>query len=151
MATSSHSDAPRGMEFLYSANRMNVATSRAKCICVAVASPRLFEVECLTPHQMQLANAFCRYLELAFSFVTWDVPLPCRIGYQRFEDVLGRLLQGCNYVAEEDAHCAARQLSLVSVAKHQNLCRGVSLPQKNRGKLTFDVAHSPGFWTRFSS
>jgi len=65
MTTSSHSDAPRGMEFLYSANRLNVATSRAKCICVVVASPRLFEVECRTPRQMQLANAFCRYLELA--------------------------------------------------------------------------------------
>jgi hypothetical protein len=65
MTTSTHSDAPRGMEFLYSANRLNVATSRAKCICVMVASPRLFEVECRTPRQMQLANAFCRYLELA--------------------------------------------------------------------------------------
>jgi predicted RecB family nuclease len=65
MTTSSHSDAPRGMDFLYSANRLNVATSRAKCICVVVASPRLFEAECRTPRQMQLANAFCRYLELA--------------------------------------------------------------------------------------
>jgi predicted RecB family nuclease len=65
MTTSSHADAPRGMEFLYSANRLNVATSRAKCICVIVASPRLFEAECRTPRQMQLANAFCRYLELS--------------------------------------------------------------------------------------
>ncbi|MBR1146136.1 TM0106 family RecB-like putative nuclease [Bradyrhizobium sp. AUGA SZCCT0431] len=65
MTTSSHADAPRGMEFLYSANRLNVATSRAKCICIVVASPRLFEAECRTPRQMQLANAFCRYLELA--------------------------------------------------------------------------------------
>jgi predicted RecB family nuclease len=65
MTTSSHSDAPRGMEFLYSANRLNVATSRARCVCVVVASPRLFEADCRTPRQMQLANAFCRYLELA--------------------------------------------------------------------------------------
>jgi superfamily I DNA and/or RNA helicase len=66
MTTSSHLDAPRGMEFLYSANRLNVATSRAKCICVVVvASPRIFEAECRTPRQMQLANAFCRYLEMA--------------------------------------------------------------------------------------
>jgi uncharacterized protein len=65
MTTSSHSDAPRGMEFLYSANRLNVATSRAKCLCVVVASPRLFEAECRNPRQMQLANAFCRYLELS--------------------------------------------------------------------------------------
>lgn len=64
-ATSSHADAPRGMEFLYSANRFNVATSRAKCIAILVASPELFEAECRTPRQMQLANAFCRYLELA--------------------------------------------------------------------------------------
>ena len=65
LATSSHADAPRGMEFLYSANRLNVATSRAKCLCVLVAAPTVFEAECRTPKQMQLANAFCRYLELA--------------------------------------------------------------------------------------
>jgi hypothetical protein len=64
MSTSSHTDAPRGMEFLYSANRLNVATSRAQCLCVVVASPRLFEAQCRTPRQIQLANAFCRYLEL---------------------------------------------------------------------------------------
>jgi len=67
MATSSHADAPRGMEFLYSANRFNVAISRAKCVAVLVASPRVFEAECRTPRQMQLANAFCRYLELSQS------------------------------------------------------------------------------------
>ncbi len=65
LATSSHADAPRGMEFLYSLNRLNVATSRAKCVSVMVSSPRIFEAECRTPRQIQLANAFCRYLELA--------------------------------------------------------------------------------------
>jgi uncharacterized protein len=64
-ATSTHADAPRGMEFLYSLNRFNVATSRAKCISLLVASPDLFEAECKSPRQIQLANAFCRYLELA--------------------------------------------------------------------------------------
>jgi len=64
-ATSSHADAPRGMEFLYSLNRLNVATSRAKCASVLVGSPRIFEAECRTPRQIQLANAFCRYLEMA--------------------------------------------------------------------------------------
>ena len=64
-ATSSHADAPRGMEFLYSLNRLNVATSRAKCISVIVSSPQIFEADCRTPRQVQLANAFCRYLELA--------------------------------------------------------------------------------------
>lgn len=65
LATSSHTDAPRGMEFLYSANRFNVATSRARCVCILVASPKLFEPECHTPRQMQLANAFCLYREMA--------------------------------------------------------------------------------------
>jgi predicted RecB family nuclease len=65
LTTSSPEDAPRGMEFLYSLNRFNVATSRAMSNVIVVGSPRLFEPECKTPRQMQLANALCRYLELA--------------------------------------------------------------------------------------
>jgi hypothetical protein len=63
--TSTYLDAPRGMEFLYSSNRLNVASSRARAVCVLVGSPAIFEPECRTPRQMQLANAFCRYLEMA--------------------------------------------------------------------------------------
>ncbi len=65
MATSSHVDAPRGMEFLYSGNRFNVAISRAQCLAILVASPQVFEADCQTPRQMQLINAFCRYLEMS--------------------------------------------------------------------------------------
>jgi len=65
MATSTPEDAPRGMEFLYSLNRLNVAVSRARCVAVVVASPALFQVQCRTPRQIELANAFCRYLEMA--------------------------------------------------------------------------------------
>jgi predicted RecB family nuclease len=65
MTTSTHADAPRGMNFLYSLNRLNVATSRAKALSILVCSPALFEPECRTPEQMRMANAFCRYLELA--------------------------------------------------------------------------------------
>ena len=67
MATSRPEDAPRGMEFLYSLNRLNVATSRARCACILVASQRLFEPECRTPRQMKLANAMCSYVEHARS------------------------------------------------------------------------------------
>jgi hypothetical protein len=63
--TSDPADAPHGMEFLFSRNRLNVATSRAKCVCILVGNPRLFEPECHTPQQMRLANSFCRYLEVA--------------------------------------------------------------------------------------
>jgi superfamily I DNA and/or RNA helicase len=65
LTTSSPEDAPRGMEFLYSLNRLNVATSRAMSIVILVGSPELFEPECRTPRQMQLANAFCRFAEMS--------------------------------------------------------------------------------------
>ena len=65
LTTSSPEDAPRGMEFLYSLNRLNVATSRAQAMVIVVGSPRLLEPECSSPRQMQLANALCRYVELA--------------------------------------------------------------------------------------
>ena len=67
MTTSTHTDAPRGMNFLYSLNRLNVATSRAQCLSVLVCAPALFEPECRTPEQMRMANAFCRYREMATS------------------------------------------------------------------------------------
>jgi superfamily I DNA and/or RNA helicase len=63
--TSDPEDAPHGMEFLFSRNRLNVATSRAKCVCILVGNPGLFEPECRTPLQMRMANSFCRYLEVA--------------------------------------------------------------------------------------
>jgi superfamily I DNA and/or RNA helicase len=64
-STATYTDAPRGMEFLYSLSRLNVATSRARCISIMVSSPQIFEDECHTPRQIKLANAFCRYLEMA--------------------------------------------------------------------------------------
>jgi predicted RecB family nuclease len=65
LTTSSPEDAPRGMEFLYSLNRLNVATSRAMSAVIVVGSSKLFEPECRSPRQMQLANALCAYLEMA--------------------------------------------------------------------------------------
>jgi uncharacterized protein len=65
MATSHPEDAPRGMDFLYSANRLNVATSRAQCTVILVASPHLFKPECRTVKQMKLANGLCRFREMA--------------------------------------------------------------------------------------
>ena len=59
MATSSGDDLPRQIEFLYSRNRLNVAISRARCLAVIVASPRLLETSCSTIEQMRLVNALC--------------------------------------------------------------------------------------------
>ena len=65
MATSTADEAPRGMAFLYSLHRLNVATSRARCVAAIVASPALLTPDCRTPEQIRLANPFCRFLELA--------------------------------------------------------------------------------------
>ena len=65
MATSTADEAPRGMAFLYSLHRLNVATSRARCVAAIVANPALLTPDCRTPEQMRLANPFCRFLELA--------------------------------------------------------------------------------------
>ena len=65
IATSSQDEAPHGMEFLFSRHRLNVATSRARCVCILVGTPQIFEPNCRTPKQMRMANAFCAYLEKA--------------------------------------------------------------------------------------
>jgi predicted RecB family nuclease len=67
MTSSSAEDAPRGMDFLYERNRLNVAISRARALAILVASPELLRVHCRTPDQMKKANALCAYLEMAGS------------------------------------------------------------------------------------
>ena len=61
-STASHRvrDAPRGMEFLFSPNRLNVAMSRARCLALIVASPKLFGPDCGSVRQTLLANGLCR-------------------------------------------------------------------------------------------
>ena len=64
VTTSSPEDAPRGMDFLYSQSRLNVASSRAQCSFIMVANKEIFEASCKSPAQMKLANAYCRFLEM---------------------------------------------------------------------------------------
>jgi predicted RecB family nuclease len=65
MTTSSVEEIPRGMDFLYSRNRLNVAVSRAKALAVMVGSPELLTVRCRSVDQLRLVNGLCRYVELA--------------------------------------------------------------------------------------
>lgn len=65
LASSSGEDAPRGLGFVFNANRINVATSRAQCRVELVCSPRLLESNCKTVADMRLLNAVCRFAELA--------------------------------------------------------------------------------------
>ncbi|HWN85794.1 MAG TPA: DEAD/DEAH box helicase, partial [Vicinamibacterales bacterium] len=69
MASSSGDDIPRGLEFLFSRNRLNVAISRAKAMAVLVCSPRLLEARCRTVEQMRLVNGLCALAERAVARV----------------------------------------------------------------------------------
>jgi hypothetical protein len=42
-----------------------VAVSRARCLAILVASPKLLDIRCRTVEQMRLANALCRFVEVA--------------------------------------------------------------------------------------
>ena len=50
---------PATSAFLFSRNRLNVAISRAGCLAVGYASPRLLEVPCSTLEQMLLDHGLC--------------------------------------------------------------------------------------------
>ena len=65
MTSSDSTLAPRGMEFLYSTNRLNVAVSRAQGLAIVVASPQLLQPLCTRAEQVPLASALCRFVELA--------------------------------------------------------------------------------------
>ncbi len=64
MTCSAGEDVPRGVDFLFDANRFNVAISRAQCLAVLVHSPRLLDAECHSLETMALVDGACRYLEL---------------------------------------------------------------------------------------
>jgi predicted RecB family nuclease len=85
LTTSAPELAPRGMDFLYSRNRLNVATSRARCVAVVVGSPDLWRVRARTPAQMRLANAFCRFIELAAAGDGEAIADPTAVARPEFE------------------------------------------------------------------
>ncbi len=65
MCSSSLLDSPRGAEFLFEPNRLNVAVTRAKTLAIVVGSPELLVPRCETIEEMRLANLFCWLVEYA--------------------------------------------------------------------------------------
>jgi predicted RecB family nuclease len=78
MAASSAGSVPRGIDFLFSRNRLNVAVSRARALAVVVASPALLGARCHTSEQLRLVNALCLLAERAGRVVGPEEPVPAR-------------------------------------------------------------------------
>lgn len=65
MATSNGADAPRGSEFLFNINRLNVAISRAQCLAILVRSKDLLEMSPGTIPDLMRLEGFARADEVS--------------------------------------------------------------------------------------
>jgi len=54
----------RGLAFILDRNRINVAISRAQCLAVVVADPRIAGGAAGSINEMMLLNLFCKILQL---------------------------------------------------------------------------------------
>jgi predicted RecB family nuclease len=68
MTSSSAEEIPRGVDFLFSLNRINVAISRAQALSLVFASPALLEVPCTNVEDMRLVNSLCALREYGAQF-----------------------------------------------------------------------------------
>lgn len=66
MTSFSADEIPRGVDFLFSLNRINVAISRAQVLSLVFASPRLLEVPCKDVEEMRLVNSLCALNEYSY-------------------------------------------------------------------------------------
>jgi uncharacterized protein len=65
MTTSSGEDMPRGPEFLFSRNRLNVAVSRARCLAYLVCTDELLNSRARTIDEMRLIGTLSAFVECA--------------------------------------------------------------------------------------
>ena len=65
MTTSSGEDMPRGPEFLFSRNRLNVAVSRARCLAFLVCTEELLNSRARTIEDMRLIGTLSAFVEYA--------------------------------------------------------------------------------------
>jgi uncharacterized protein len=65
MTTSSGEDMPRGPEFLFSRNRLNVAVSRARCLAYLVCTEELLNSRATTIEEMRLIGTLSAFVEYA--------------------------------------------------------------------------------------
>jgi uncharacterized protein len=72
MTTSSAEDMPRGPEFLFSRNRLNVAVSRARCLAYLVCTETLLNSRARTIEEMRLIGTLSAFVEYASAPVLLD-------------------------------------------------------------------------------
>jgi uncharacterized protein len=65
LATSTPEDMPRGLDFLFNINRLNVALSRARGLSIVIASPALLTAHCRKPEDIRRLNALCTVARVA--------------------------------------------------------------------------------------
>ena len=63
MTTSSADDMPRGPEFLFSRNRLNVAINRARCLAYLVCTEPLLNSRARSVDEMRLLSTLCAFVE----------------------------------------------------------------------------------------
>lgn len=62
MTTSSAEDMPRGPDFLFSRNRLNVAISRARCLAYLVCTEELLNSRARSVEEMRLISTLCSFV-----------------------------------------------------------------------------------------
>jgi uncharacterized protein len=60
MAVSDVDDSPRGLDFIFDKNRLNVAISRAKALAIVVANQSLNNCTVTNLAQMEKVGLFCK-------------------------------------------------------------------------------------------
>ncbi len=62
LCASDANDSPRGMDFLFDKNRLNVANSRAQSLAIVVGNPNLINCNTSNIKQQKLVNVFCHLI-----------------------------------------------------------------------------------------
>ena len=78
VAASAGEDKPRGTDFLFSRNRLNVAISRAKCLAYLVCTEELLNTRARDVDDMRLISTLNAFVEYAQRQTNRHVP-----GWQR--------------------------------------------------------------------
>lgn len=74
MCASEGSSSPRGLDFLFSRSRLNVAVSRAKTLAFVVGSPELVNTRTTSLKQMKLLSFFCQIVSAGRSAEAETIP-----------------------------------------------------------------------------